>query len=65
MSDFVFGQITNNKLSRSINDYITDRKANDDTVMYYLKYCEMVEILLDSIKADREGNFDLHISSVR
>lgn len=33
--------------------------------MYYMKYCEMVEILLDSIKADREGNFDLHISSVR
>lgn len=32
---------------------------------YTNNYCEMVEILLNSIKADRSGNFELHLQTTR
>lgn len=44
---------------------MAERSAADDTIKYYVKYCEMVEIMLESIKADRECNFQLHVESVR
>lgn len=41
------------------------RSTDNDTIHYYMKYYEMVEILLDSFKADRYCNFELHITTVR
>lgn len=50
---------------KSFSDFMAERSAADDTIKYYVKYCEMVEIMLESIKADRECNFQLHVESVR
>lgn len=60
------------KLSTQGKIFLTDYKtfviqkcSENENFLYFNTYCEMVEILLDSIKADREGNFSLHLTSTR
>lgn len=45
--------------------FLQDMCQESETFKFYNDYCEMVEILLNSIKADRESDFDLHLQTTR
>lgn len=46
-------------------EFVNTTSHENETFLYLNRYCEMVEILFDSIKADREGNFQLYLTSTR
>lgn len=45
--------------------FLREKSEENPTFHYFNQYCEMVEILLSSIKADREGDSDSHLISTR
>lgn len=45
--------------------FLHDKCRDRNNFRYLNLYCEMAEILFDSIKADREGDFILHLKSTR
>lgn len=50
---------------KNFDKFLKSKCNEDQTFQYFNNYCGMVEILLDSNKADREGNFDLHLTSTK
>lgn len=61
-----------NQHKRVIADFLTEfsnflqvKSAKNDIFRYFNNYCEMVEILLNSIKADRSNDYDLHLCTTR
>lgn len=46
-------------------NYIKKECEESETFKFHSTYCTMVEILLDSIKADRTNDYDLHVQSTR
>ncbi|XP_043480323.1 uncharacterized protein LOC122510010 [Leptopilina heterotoma] len=46
-------------------DFLNRKSIENETFCYLNNYCQMVEILLNSIAADRLGDFDLHLQSTR
>lgn len=49
----------------SFNNFRNEKAAKNETFKYWDQYCDMVELLLDCVKADREGNWNLHINVVK
>ncbi|KAL7292083.1 hypothetical protein TKK_0014358 [Trichogramma kaykai] len=47
----------------SFDNFLKNQCESNQTFLYFNNYCAMVEILLNSIRADRTGDFDLHLSS--
>lgn len=52
-------------LSKGIEEFAEQKSAKRGTFSFWLTYIEMVEILLLFIRATRENNWDLHLSTVR
>lgn len=48
---------------KNFNNFLKTKCEGNQVFLYFTIYCEMVEVLFDSIRADRTGNFDLHLSS--
>lgn len=47
-------------------DEFINRRCQESKLFLFLEnYCKMVETLFESLKADREGDFKLHLSSTR
>lgn len=44
--------------------FLDEKAANNETFKFWNQYCQMVELLLDCVKADRDGNWNLHINVV-
>jgi len=45
--------------------FLQKKSSENATFKYWCNYCEMVEILLDCIRAERDGNWDLHLRTVK
>lgn len=50
---------------RKFATFLATKCSENDTLKFLNNYCEMVEVLLNSIRADREGDYDLHLKTTR
>ena len=50
---------------QNFNVFTKTKSASNRTMVYWLKYIEMVQVLLLFIRATRENNWQLHLSAVR
>jgi len=41
------------------------RTSNGPLSMFWMSYVDMINLMLDTIRASREGNWDLHLASIR
>lgn len=46
------------------NVFLKECSSNNETFKYWCDYCSMVEILLNCIRAEREGDWELHLRVV-
>ena len=52
-------------LIEEFNKFISARSKTSETFHYWDNFVKMVSSLLDLVRADREGNWNLHISAVK
>ena len=52
-------------LIEEFNKFISARSKISETFHYWDNFVKMVSSLLDLVRADREGNWNLHISAVK
>lgn len=60
----LYKRIIEDFLSQFVN-FLNLKCANNEKFKYFNNYCEMVEIILNSIKADRSNDYELHLQTVR
>lgn len=48
----------------AFREFLKDKFDLNETFKYWCTYCEMVEILLHCVRAERDGNWDLHVRVV-
>lgn len=51
-------------LFSKFSKFLDSKCEQNETFKYWCNYCDMVEILLDCIKAERDGNWNLHLRTV-
>lgn len=49
----------------SFSNFLCTRSTENEMFKYFNNYCEMVEVLLNSVMADRSNDYELHLVSTR